>query len=172
MAENGPWSSENTQQFILPLWQNLHTVMAASEAAVLAEVNGGDAMDAYKVRRYSRWVNGLFPAISVIPRRVRTRKNEDGPLIEEVHGFEILIEDVGADPDDLAFAVVKRVNAAHIIIERASLASLFAGYEAPKTKWPYWDIDHDYAAFFNEAKSYYKQNGSLILTFTGLMEKT
>src|ERR1044072_3280164 len=131
MAENRPWSTENTQSFILPLWQNLHTVMAAGEAAVLAEVNGGTEMTAYKVRRYSRWVNAQFPAISVIPRRVRTRKGEGGPSVEEGFGLEILIEDVGGDADELAFSVVKRVNAAHIIIERASLAALFAGYADP-----------------------------------------
>jgi hypothetical protein len=68
--------------------------------------------------------------------------------------------------------VLKRVQAAHIAIERAALSSLFDGFVPSKSQLPYWDIDHDYAAFFNETKSTYKQNGSLIITFTGLMEKT
>jgi len=128
----------------------------------------------YQKWRRSRWVNAKFPACSVIPRRTRTKKGEGGPIIGQSHVVEILLEDVGPNPDDLADSVMKRVQAAHISIERAPLSTLFAGYEPPKTEAqrPYWDIDHDYAAFFNESKSSYKQNGSLIITFTGLMEKT
>ena len=172
MAENGPWSSENTQLFIRPLVDNLTTVLQAGEAAVHAEVNGGEPMPAYEVWRRSRWVNIKFPACSVIPRRSRTAKSKGGPLIEEAHGLEILIEDVGKVPDDLADSVMKRVQAAHIIIERAAPGDLFNGYLPSRSQRPYWDIDHDYAAFFNESKSTYKQNGSLIITFTGLTEKT
>src|SRR4029079_910138 len=120
----------------------------------------------------SRWVNPKFPTCSVIPRRTRTRKDEDGKSIGQGHGVEILIEDIGPNPDDLADSVMMRVQAAHIIIERAPLSALFNGFLPSKSKLPYWDIDHDYAAFFNESKSTYKQNGSLIITFTGLMEKT
>lgn len=177
MAEHGPWDSGTTQQFIRPLIDNLTNVLQAGEEAIYLEVFGLDEMPntaAYKKWRRSRWVNTAFPAISVIPRRTRTRKGEGGPLVDEAHVIEILIEDIGPDPDDLADSVMMRVQGAHITIERAPLSSLFAGYAAPKTEAqrPYWDIDHDYAAFFNERKSTYKQNGSLIITFTGLMEKT
>lgn len=169
------WNAAYTQQFIRPLIDNLTAVLQADWAAlapVHAEVNGAVAMTPYKVWRRSRWVNTLFPAISVLPRRTRTKKDEDDAGVVEQHGIEILIEDVGANPDDLADSVMRRVQACHIIIERATLAALFTGYEPTRTFKPYWDTDHDYAAFFNETKSQYKQNGSLILTFTGLMEKT
>lgn len=172
MAENGPWDSGNTQQFIRPLVDNLTAVLQAGEAVVHAEVNNDESMTAYQVWRRSRWVNTKFPACSVIPRRSRTRKGEDGGILDQGHVLEILIEDIGGNPDDLADSVMKRVQAAHIIIERSTLAQLFTGYEPSKRQVPYWDIDHDYAAFFNETKSTYKQNGSLIITFTGLMEKT
>jgi hypothetical protein len=172
MAENGPWDSGSTQQFIEPLIDNLVSALQAGETAVHTEVNGGEPMPPYVVWRISRWVNPNFPACSVIPRRTRTHKGEDGKIIEEVHGVEILIEDVGANPDALARSVMRRVRAAHIIIERAALSALFNGFVPSRSQLPYWDIDHDYAAFFNESKSTYKQNGSLIITFTGLTEKT
>lgn len=171
MAEYGPWDASLTQQFIRPLIDNLTSVLQAGEVAVHTEVNGA-AMAQYQVWRRSRWVNVQFPACSVIPRRSRTVKSQGGPLVDETHGIEILIEDVGSNPDDLADSVMKRVQATHIIIERAPLTELFAGYLIDKAHKPHWDIDHDYAQFFNEAKSTYKQNGSLILTFTGLLEKT
>lgn len=166
------WDASLTQQFIRPLVDNLITVLQTGEAAVHAEVNGAEPMTAYQVWRRSRWVNTKFPACSVIPRRSRTRKDEDDKSVDETHSLEILIEDVGPNPDSLADSVMKRVQAAHIIIERAPLAGLFNGFLPSKSQIPYWDIDHDYAAFFNETKSQYKQNGSLIITFTGLMEKT
>lgn len=172
MAENGPWDLTVIQQFIQPLIDNLSVVLKAGEAAVHAEVNGDEPMPAYVVWRISRWVNPNFPACSVIPRRTRTVKDEDGKIVGETHGIEILIEDVGKNPDDLARSVMKRVAAAHIIIERAPLSALFNGFVPSKSQLPYWDIDHDYAAFFNESKSTYKQDGSLIITFTGLLEKT
>jgi hypothetical protein len=172
MAENGPWDSAITQQFIQPLIDNLIAVLQAGETAIHTEVNGDEPMPPYVVWRISRWVNPNFPACSVIPRRTRTVKDEDGKIVGETHGIEILIEDVGKDPDDLARSVMKRVAAAHIIIERAPLSALFNGFVPSRSQLPYWDIDHDYAAFFNESKSTYKQNGSLIITFTGLMEKT
>jgi hypothetical protein len=177
MAENGPWDATKTQRFIRPLIDNLIAVLQAdwdeeTENPVHTEVNGSEeAMVPYERWRRSRWVNTKFPACSVIPRRTRTRKAEDGPLVEEAHTVEILIEDVGPNPDELADSVMKRVQAAHLIIERATLAALFTGYEPSRTHRSYWDIDHDYAQFFIE-KSSYKQNGSLIITFTGLMEKT
>lgn len=174
MAENGPWNSAITQRFIRPLVDNLIAVLQAGEEATyleVFEVLEMPAAAAYQVWRRSRWVNTKFPACSVIPRRTRTRKGEDGG-VNETHGLEILIEDVGPNPDDLADSVMKRVQAAHIIIERASLSALFNGFVPSKSQIPYWDIDHDYAAFFNESKSTYKQNGSLIITLTGLMEKT
>jgi len=164
------WDASLTQQFIRPLVDNLIAVLQAGEAAVHAEVNGDATMPAYAVWRRSRGINTRFPACSVIPRRSRTFKGEDDHSVDETHVLEILIEDIGSDPDALADSVMKRVQAAHIIIERASLGALFTGY--PRKRIPYWDIDHDYAAFFNEAKSTYKQNGSLIITFNGLMEKT
>lgn len=167
-----PWDTTLTQQFIRPLVDNLIAVLQAGEESAHAEVNSDVAMPAYKVWRRSQWVNPDFPACSVIPRRTRTRKGEDDQSVDETHSLEILIEDVGADPDTLADNVMKRVQAAHLIIERASLASLFAGYEPSRTQRPYWDIDHDYAAFWIKTMSKYKQNGSLIITFTGLMEKT
>jgi hypothetical protein len=175
MAENRPWDSGITQQFIRPLIDNLTSVLQAGEEAIYLEVFGVEEMldtATYKKWRRSRWVNTAFPAISVIPRRTRTHKGEDGPLVDETHAVEILIEDIGSNPDDLADSVMKRVQGAHITIERASLSELFTGYEPSRTQRPYWDIEHDYAAFFNESKSTYKQNGSLIITFTGLMEKT
>lgn len=175
MAENRAWDASITQKFIRPLIDNLITVLQAGEEAVYLEVFGVDEMPdgaMYKVWRRSRWVNPKFPACSVIPRRSRTVKGEGGPLIEEAHIVEILIEDIGSNPDTLADSVMQRVQAAHLIIERAALPALFTGYEPSRTQMPYWDIDHDYAAFFNESKSTYKQNGSLIITFTGLMEKT
>jgi len=172
MAENGPWDSEITQQFIRPLIDNLTGVLQAAETAVHTEVNGDEPMPPYVVWRRSRWVNPKFPACSVIPRRTRTLKDEDGKSVGQTHGVEILIEDVGANPDTLADSVMKRVQAAHIIIERAPLSALFNGFLPSKSQLPYWDIDHEYAEFFNESKSTYKQNGSLIITFTGLMEKT
>jgi hypothetical protein len=166
------WDANLTQLFIRPLVDNLIAVLQAGEAAVHAEVNGSQPMTAYQVWRKSRWVNTLFPACSVIPRRSRTRKGEDDQSVDETHSLEILTEDVGSNPDDLADSSMKRVQAAHIIIERASLADLFNGFQPSRSQLPYWDIDHDYAAFFNERKSTYKQNASLIITFTGLMEKT
>jgi hypothetical protein len=172
MAENGPWDSETTQQFIRPLVDNLIAVLQAGEASVHAEVNNNVAMPAYKVWRRSRWVNALFPACSVIPRRTVTEKGGGGPIVGEDHILEILIEDVGPNPDDLADSVMMRVQAAHIIIERATKTALFNGFPELRRQTPNWDINHDYAAFFNESKSTYKQNGSLIITFTGLMEKT
>lgn len=178
MAEYGPWNDDNTQQFIRPLVDNLIAVLQAGEAAVHAEVNADVAMTAYKHWYRSRWVHlhsdpaAIFPTCSVIPRRTRTHKGEGGPVVDEGHILEILIEDIGPNPDTLADNVMKRVQAAHIIIERASLASLFTGYEPSKRQLPHWDIEHDYRDFFNAAKSSYKQNGSLIITFTGLMEKT
>jgi hypothetical protein len=175
MAEYGPWSSEHTQAFIRPLVDNLIAVLQAGEEAIYLEVFGVLEMPeaaVYQVWRRSRWVNPKFPAISVIPRNTRTKKGEGGPIIGEAHRLEILIEDVGANPDDLADSVMKRVQGAHITIERAARSALFDGYPAEKFHRPTWDIDHDYADFFNPAKSTYKQNGSLIITFTGLMEKT
>jgi hypothetical protein len=175
MAENGPWDSETTQQFIQPLIDNLIAVLQAGEADVHAEVNNGNPMTPYKRWRRGRWIwidNVSYPACSVIPRRSRTRKDEDGRSIQETHDIEIFIEAVGSNPDDLVDSVMKRMRAAHIIIERATLGALFNGFTPSNRQLPYWDIDHDYAAFFNESKSTYKQNGSLIITFTGLMEKT
>lgn len=178
MAENGPWDSEITQQFIRPLVDNLIAVLQAGEAAVHAEVNGDVAMTAYKSWRRSKWVwivetsNSVYPACSVIPRRTKTHKGEDGRSVDQGHLIDILIETVGKNPDDLANSVMKRIEAAHIIIERAPLSSLFNGYVPSKSQLPYWDIDHDYASFMDDSKTTYKQNGSLIITFTGLMEKT
>jgi hypothetical protein len=170
-----PWDTTLTQQFIRPLVDNLIAVLQAGEEETYLEVFELEEIPdgaLYQKWRRSRWVNTSFPACSVIPRRTRTRKSEGGPLIEEAHTLEILIEDIGPDPDDLADSVMKRVQATHLIIERATLAALFTSYDLSRTFRPYWDIDHDYAAFFNESKSTYKQNGSLIITFTGLMEKT
>lgn len=175
-----PWDATLTQQFIRPLVDNLIAVLQADwdeevEAPVHTEVNGGEPMAAYQRWRRGKWIwtdSSRFPACSVIARRSRTRKGEDDRSIEETHGLEIFIEDVGPNPDDLADSVMKRMQAAHIIIERAPLSALFDGFPRIQSQLPYWDIDHDYAAFFNERKSAYKQNGSLIITFTGLMEKT
>lgn len=178
MAEYGPWGSTNTQHFIRPLVDNLISILQAGEIAVHTEVNNGEPMTSYKGWYKSQWVhlirNGVdaFPICSVIPRRTTTRKSEDGPAVDEGHVLEILIEDVGPNPDDLADSVMKRVQAAHIIIERAPLANLFNGFLPSRGQLPHWDIDHDYRDFFNDKKSSYKQNGSLIITFTGLMEKT
>jgi hypothetical protein len=175
MAEYGPWNSGITQAFIRPLVDNLTAVLQASEEAIYLEVFGVAEMPeaaAYQVWRRSRWVNPKFPAISIIPRNTRTEKGEGGPIISEAHKLEILIEDVGANPDTLADSVMRRVQGAHVTIERAPLSELFDGYLADRSHKPTWDIDHDYADFFNAAKSTYKQNGSLIITFTGLMEKT
>jgi hypothetical protein len=170
-----PWDSALTQRFIRPLIDNLIAVLRVGEQAAYLEVFAVTEMPAgaaYQEWRRSRWVNTKFPAISVIPRRTRTHKDEEDRSVDETHSLEILIEDIGPNPDDLADSVMKRVQAAHLTIERSSLAALFTGYEPSRTQRPYWDIDHDYAAFFNEKKSTYKQNGSLIITFTGLMEKT
>lgn len=173
-----PWSSAATQQFIRPLVDNLITVLQAGEATVHSEVNSDQPMPPYKSWRRSQWVplvregDSPFPACSVIPVKTRTRKGEDNHSIDETHSLEIFIEDIGADPDTLADNVMKRVQAAHLIIERAPLASLFAGFQPSRTRFPDWDIDHDYAQFWLKTISKYKQNGSLIITFTGLMEKT
>lgn len=175
MAEQGPWDTSHTQRFIRPLIDNLTSVLQAAEEDIYLEVFDVLTMPnaaRYQKWRRSRWINASFPAISVIPRRSRTHKGEGGPIVGEAHIVEVLIEDIGGDPDDLADSVMMRVQAAHISIERATLGALFTGYEPSKTQLPSWDIDHDYAAFFNERKSTYKQNGSLIITFTGLMEKT
>ena len=172
------WDATLTQQFVRPLVDNLIAVLQASEAAVHAEVNGGEPMTPYARWSRSKWVplvpSGVspFPACSVIPVRTRSRKGEDDRSVDETHSLEIHIEDVGKNPDTLADNVMKRMQAAHLIIERAPLASLFAGYEPSRTQRPYWDIDHDYAAFWIKEIGSYKQNGSLIITFTGLMEKT
>lgn len=174
MAENGPWDAEITQQFIRPLVDNLIAVLQAdweADVPVHAEVNGGELMTAYKAWRRSRWINTQFPACSVIPKRTRTHKDEDAHIVGQTHELEIFIEDVGSNPDNLAVSVMKRVQAAHIIIERAPLSALFSGFVPSESQLPYWDIDHDYAQFMID-KSSYKQNGSLIITFTGLMEKT
>jgi hypothetical protein len=177
MAESGPWNSSITQLFIEPLIDNLRTVLQAGEAVVHAEVNGGTSMPAYKRWPISRHVtlilpgNSPYPSCSVIPARTRTHKGEDGRSVDEGHRVEIFIEDVGPNPDDLARSVMRRVRAAHIIIERALLSALFNGFEPSKSQLPYWDIDHDYTQFVVD-KSTYKQNGSLIITFTGLMERT
>lgn len=172
MAENGPWNSEITQRFIEPLIDNLVMVLQAGETAVHAEVNGDEPMTPYQAWNISRTVNILFPACSVIARRSRTRKGEGGPSVDEGHIIEILLEDIGPNSNDLARSVMRRVAAAHIIIERAPLEELFNGLLPSQTQYPHWDIEHDYKDFFNSAKSTYKQNGSLIITFTGLMEKT
>lgn len=175
MAEYGPWHPTEKPQFIRPLINNLITVLQAGEEAMYQEVFAVAEMPAeaaYQVWRRSRWVNAKFPALSVIPRNTRTRKGQGGPVTQEDHRIEILIEDVGANPDDLADSVMKRVQAAHVTIERAALTDLFNGYPIDRAHRPTWDIDHDYADFFNAAKSSYKQNGSLIITFNGLMEKT
>jgi hypothetical protein len=175
MAENGPWDATITQQFIRPLVDNLIAVLQAGETAVHAEVNGGEPMTAYKRWRRGRWIwtdNANYPACSVIPLRSRTRKDEDGHIVDEEHIVETFIEAVGTNPDDLANSVMKRVQAAHIIVERASLSALFNGFVPSKSQLPYWDIDHDYAQFMNDSKTVYKQNGSLIITFTGFREKT
>ena len=172
------WDENLTQQFIRPLVDNLITVLKAGEATVHAEVNGSQPMTPYKAWRRSRWValvtdaNPPYPSCSVIARRSATRKGEDDRSVDETHRLEILIEDVGKNPDELADSVMKRVQAAHLIIERAALGELFNGFVPSRSRLPYWDIDHDYADFFNREKSSYKQNGSLIITFTGLMEKT
>jgi len=170
------WDATLTQLFIRPLIDNLIAVLQAGETAVHTEVNGDEPMPPYQSWRRSAWVPVIrpgespYPACSVIPRRSRTEKDEDDRSVGEIHGIEIFIEDVGANPDTLADNVMKRVQAAHIIIERASRAALFAGYQ--RIQMPYWDIDHDYAQFWLKDLSKYKQNGSLIITFTGLMEKT
>jgi hypothetical protein len=174
MAEYGPWSDAYTQQFIRPLIDNLIAVLQAGETAVHTEVNDGP-MPPYQRWRRAQYVwtdSTKYPACSVIPRRTPTEKSKGGPAISEDHTVEILLEDVGPDPEDLAVSVMKRVAAAHIIIERAPLTALFAGYVLDNTRKPFWDIDHDYAAFFNDRKSVYKQNGSLIITFSNLMERT
>lgn len=178
MAESGPWDSAITQRFIAPLVENLIAVLQAGETAVHTEVNGGTAMTPYRSWRRSKWVwlvqegNSIYPACSVIARRTKTHKGEDGHSVDQGHLIEILIETVGSNPDDLAVSVEKRVQAAHIIIERAPLADLFDGFLPSNSQRPYWDIDHDYASFIDDSKTSYKQNGSLIITFTGLMEKT
>lgn len=171
MAENGPWDDTITQQFIEPLIDNLIVVLQAGEAVVHTEVNGAP-MAPYQAWNISRTVNTKFPACSVIARRTKTNKGEGGPSVDEGHIVEVLLEDIGLDSNDLARSVMRRVKAAHIIIERAPLSELFDGYLPSQTQRPHWDIDHDYRDFFNAAKSTYKQNGSLIITFTGLMEKT
>lgn len=172
MAEYGPWSTEHTQQFIEPLIDNLITVLQEGEGVVHAEVNNGLPMPAYQAWNNSRTINTLFPACSVIARRSKTNKGEGGPVVDEGHIVEVLLEDIGPESNNLARSVIRRVRAAHIIIERAPLAALFNGYPLPKSQRPHWDIDHDYKDFFNAQKSTYKQNGSLIITFTGLMERT
>lgn len=178
MAENGPWDSGVTQRFIRPLVDNLIAVLQAGEVAVHAEVNGGEPMPPYSRWARSRWLTVLLPGTSpypscgVIPSRTRTHKDEDGKSVDQGHRLEILIEDIGSNPDNLGVSVMKRVQAAHIIIERAPLPDLFNGYPL-RFQRPYWDIDHDYAQFIvDKTTSTYKQNGSLIITFTGLTEKT
>lgn len=169
------WDATLTQQFIQPLIDNLIAVLQAGEVAVHTEVNGGEAMPTYQRWRRGKWIwtdSSSFPSCSVIPRRTRTLKGEDNRSVDETHSIEIYIEDIGNNPDTLAQSAVKRVQAAHIIIERATLSSLFTGYEPSRTRRPYWDIDHDYAPFWSEKKSTYKQNASLIITFIGLTEKT
>src|SRR5690349_12820843 len=124
-----PWNPEVTQQFIRPLVDNLIAVLRAGEEDTYLEIFEVDEMpDAarYQKWRRSRWVNTKFPACSVIPRRTRTRKGEGGPFIEESHTLEILIEDIGPDPDALADSVMKRVQGAHITIERAASTELFS----------------------------------------------
>jgi hypothetical protein len=172
MAEYGLWNPTITQQFIEPLVDNLVAVLQAGEAAVHTEVNNNEPMVAYQAWNISRTVNTNFPACSVIARRTRTNKGEGGPSVDEGHIVEILIEDIGPESNGLARSVMRRVRAAHIIIERAPLADLFSGYLPSNSQRPHWDIEHDYRDFFNAQKSTYKQNGSLIITFTGLMEKT
>jgi hypothetical protein len=183
MAENGPWSSANTQLFIGPLIDNLIAVLQADwveglENPVHSEVNGGEPMTPYQNWHQSVFVPVIeddsqpYPACSVIPHRSKTRKGDGGPILDEDHIIEILIETIGPDPDLLAKSVLKRVQAAHIIIERASTSALFDGFLDSKRHLPHWDIDHDYRAFRHRTKSTYKQDGSLIITFTGLMEKT
>lgn len=172
MAEYGPWATTNTQRFIEPLIDNLVAVLQAGEAAVHAEVNGDEPMPPYQAWNISRTVNTKFPACSVIARRTRTNKGEGGPSVDEGHIIEILLEDIGPNSNDLARSVMRRVAATHIIIERAPLSALFDGFLPSNSQLPHWDIEHDYKDFFNAAKSSYKQNGSLIITFTGLMEKT
>lgn len=171
MAENGPWDSSITQQFIEPLVDNLVAVLQAGETAVHTEVNG-EPMVPYRAWNISRTVNTKFPACSVIARRSKTDKGQGEPKVDEDHVIEILLEDIGPDSNDLARSVMRRVRAAHIIIERAPLSALFDGFPPSNTQRPHWDIEHDYKDFFNAQKSTYKQNGSLIITFTGLMEKT
>src|SRR5688572_24441532 len=127
------WNANLTQQFIRPLIDNLISVLQSGETAVHAEVNGEEEMLPYLVWRRSRWINTKFPACSVIPRRTRTVKGAGGPWIEETHGIEIFVEDVGNDPDVLADNVMKRIQAAHIIIERAPVTDLFAGYLVDRT---------------------------------------
>lgn len=178
MAESGPWDSGITQHFIEPLVENLITVLQAGETAVHTEVNGGQPMAPYKNWRRSKWAwliqegASPYPACSVIARRSKTHKDEDGQSVDEGHLIEILIETVGPNPDDLARSVMRRVKAAHIIIERAPLSALFDGFLPSRSQRPHWDIDHDYASFMDDSKTSYKQNGSLIITFTGLMEET
>lgn len=169
------WDPESLPQFIRPLIDSLTAVLQAdweADSPVHAEVNGGTLMAPYEVWRRSRWVNTKFPACSVIPRRSPTKQSEGGPLIDETHIVEVFIEDVGANPDTLADSVMRRIQAAHTIIGRAGMATICADYEPSKTRPPSWDAAHDYAEFWIESKSTYKQNGSLIITFTGLMEKT
>src|SRR5689334_12898634 len=108
-----PWDHTLTQQFIRPLVDNLIAVLQAGEQAAYLEVFAVAEMPAgatYQAWRRSRWVNTKFPAISVIPRRTRTRKGEDDRSVDETHSLEILIEDIGPNPDDLADSVMKRVQ--------------------------------------------------------------
>jgi hypothetical protein len=103
MAENGPWSSANTQLFIGPLIDNLIAVLQADwveglEAPVHTEVNGGEPMTPYQ-----NWHQSVFvPVIEDDSQPYGFIRRHDGTLSDLLFRLgvrhSIAAETTGATP--------------------------------------------------------------------------
>ncbi len=161
-----PWTPLFQARFIRPFITNLITVIQRDEREALLWANDGQAMAAFKVYRKARWINTLFPAISVIPRRSEVEQAQDNSRLEEEHTVEVEIEDLGQDPDVLAEMIERRVQAVDMIIRSASRADIAVGYEPGRWGALLIEISpHEFTQFFNERQSIYKQTGTFGVTF-------
>jgi hypothetical protein len=163
-------------RFGATLLENVRTILLATETEALAWSNRDannvpqPGMAAYKFHGRARRVNSLFPAICTVLRRSNIVESADGAALQQDHVIEVVIEDLGEDPDQIAASVEKRAAAADMAVRSATGAQLYAGYAANKLKKPYFEITpHDFNDFFIPG-SLYKRTGIVTLNFYNLWE--
>lgn len=123
-------------KYICKIHLNLEAIIRAGEADALFWANEGHSMLPFAVYRRSQWYNTLHPVISIIPLRSDIDQAADDSRLDETHRFEIMIEDAGANPDELVDSVEKRMLAIDQILRQATIDEVLNGHN-PATSGGY-----------------------------------